>query len=157
MLNSDLLESRLGIVSPSHFVNDFSRNACFSWYILLQARNQEFFRAREFSSNLGSSINIHLQHEKKRPRRKKSTVFSPRNSFKSEILPIDDWNQGTFFQFLKKGRGDLPPSLLPPPPSSYTPVLIDHISLSHCFYFLRYWAIYVLKLFLRSWRHKIWA
>ena len=31
-----------------------------------QACNQEIFRAGEFSSNWGTLINIHLQHEKER-------------------------------------------------------------------------------------------
>ena len=35
----------------------------------LQARNQERFRAGEFSWNKGTSINMHLQHEKERFRR----------------------------------------------------------------------------------------
>ena len=52
----------------------------FTIFLTQQARNQEFFRAGEFSSNKGTSINIHLQHEKERPRREKSTGFSPRNS-----------------------------------------------------------------------------
>ena len=46
--------------------------------------------------------------------------------FKCKILPIDGHNQGTFsqnqkifFQFSKKGTEDLPP-----PPFSYTPVVI---------------------------------
>ena len=45
--------------------------------------------------------------------------------FKREISPKDahnlatfSQNQGTFFQFSRKGRGDLPP-----PPSSNTPVV----------------------------------
>ena len=39
-----------------------------------QARNQEFSRVGEFL------INNHLQHEKERPRREKSPVFSSRKS-----------------------------------------------------------------------------
>ena len=66
----------------------------------LQARNQEFFRAGEFSSNLGTSINICLQHEKERPRREKIDGFFHLEThlihFKWEILPIDDRNQDTF-------------------------------------------------------------
>ena len=37
-----------------------------------QTRNQEFFRAGEFSWNQSTSINNHLQHEKERPNREKS-------------------------------------------------------------------------------------
>ena len=40
-----------------------------------QARNQEFFRTGEFSSNYGTLINIHLQHEKERSRREKIYQF----------------------------------------------------------------------------------
>ena len=40
----------------------------------IQARNRESFRAGEFSWNLGTSINIHLQHEKERPHREKISV-----------------------------------------------------------------------------------
>ena len=42
-----------------------------------QGRNQEFFRAGEFSWNLGTSINIHLQHDKERPRTEKFPGFWP--------------------------------------------------------------------------------
>ena len=36
---------------------------------------QEFFRAGEFSWNWCTSINIHQQHEKERPRREKISGF----------------------------------------------------------------------------------
>ena len=45
-----------------------------------QARNQGFFRAGEFSWNMDTSINNHLQLEKEKPRREKSPVFSPGKS-----------------------------------------------------------------------------
>ena len=35
MLNFDNLKKVLGIVSPSHFVYDFSKKICFSCYALL--------------------------------------------------------------------------------------------------------------------------
>ena len=35
----------------------------------MQTRNQEFFKAEEFSWNEGTTINIHLQHKKGRFRR----------------------------------------------------------------------------------------
>ena len=80
-----------------------------------QASNQEFFRTPEFSSNQVTSINNHLQHKKERPHREKSKVFSPGNSLKFNpwmtAIRIFFENQGTFFQFLKKDRGDLPPFL----------------------------------------------
>ena len=41
----------------------------------MQARNQEFFRAGKFSSNQVTLINIQLEHEKERPRRKKINEF----------------------------------------------------------------------------------
>ena len=47
------------------------------------AHNQELFRAGEVSSNLGTSINIHLQHEKERPRRQKIYGF-----FTQKVLKI---------------------------------------------------------------------
>ena len=77
-----------------------------------QARNQDFFRVGEFSWNQGILKNIHLQHEKEKPRRVKiSGLFAWKQGIFSP-------NQGTFFQFSKKGRGD-PPSLSS---SSYAPV-----------------------------------
>ena len=54
-------------------------NVLFASFILQQARNQEFFRAGEFSSNLGSST-FTYNTRKKSPAGKKSTVFSLRNS-----------------------------------------------------------------------------
>ena len=48
---------------------------CFFKILLNQARNQEFFRAGEFSWNYGTSINIHLQHEKESFRREKISGF----------------------------------------------------------------------------------
>ena len=80
--------------------------------LLQQARNQGFFRAGQFSWNQGTLINNDVQHEKERPRREKSPVFSLGNFLKlrseREIYHIDDHNQGTFYQFYEKGRGDLP-------------------------------------------------
>ena len=38
-----------------------------------QVRNQEFFRAGEFSWNQGTLINIQLQHKKEKSRSKKIT------------------------------------------------------------------------------------
>ena len=53
-----------------------------------------------------------------------SGIFAWKLLKKMKTLPIDDQNQGIFFhklghffQFLKKGWGDLPPC----PPSSYAP------------------------------------
>ena len=51
-----------------------------------QARNQEVFRAGEFCSNQGISINIHLQREKERPRREKNLPFSRQEAPKNFIL-----------------------------------------------------------------------
>ena len=42
---------------------------------MLQARNQEFFRAGEFSWNQGTFIKIHLQHKKEKHGREKITNF----------------------------------------------------------------------------------
>ena len=41
----------------------------------MQARNQEFSRAGEFSWNYGTFIKIQLQHEKEKPYREKITNF----------------------------------------------------------------------------------
>ena len=88
-----------------------------------QARNQEFFRPGKFSWNQGTSINIHLQHEKKGPPGGNFPFF-PLETLKNFILNekfhltddhnqyISSANQDTFFQFSKKGLGR-PPS--PPP------------------------------------------
>ena len=46
-----------------------------------QARNQEFFRAGEFSRNQGTSIKISsTTHERKAPQGKNMGFFSPGNS-----------------------------------------------------------------------------
>ena len=78
-----------------YYVNIFIKNSCnnsisINQYILsfnliaiyikkkpqlLQAHNQDFFRAVEFFWNQGISINIHLQHKKEKPRREKSSGF----------------------------------------------------------------------------------
>ena len=42
-----------------------------------RVRNQEFFRAGEFSWNYGTLINIHLQQNKEKLRREKSPIFCP--------------------------------------------------------------------------------
>ena len=42
-----------------------------------QDRNQEFFKVEDVSSNLGTLINIHVQHEKEWPRREKIYAFVP--------------------------------------------------------------------------------
>ena len=98
-----------------------------------QARNQDFFRAGEFSLNQGTSIIISsTTHEKKDPRRENIWGFflleTLRTTFKMRNLTQDGHNQviffsnwDTFFQFLKKGRGDSPPPPPPSPPSSYAP------------------------------------
>ena len=63
-------------------------------------RNQDLFRAGEFSWNCGTLINVYLQHEKERPAGKKSPDFLPgyfeKFHFKLEILFIDDHKQGIF-------------------------------------------------------------
>ena len=80
-------------------------------------RNQEFFRERECSWNQGTSINIHLQHKKEKPRREKISVF-----FAWKLLKIAFHKLGHFFPIFEKGQGgDLPPS-------SYAPnvIIIKH-------------------------------
>ena len=52
----------------------------------LQARNQDFFRVREFSWNQGTSINIHLQHQKEKSRRIKISRFFALETLKNFIL-----------------------------------------------------------------------
>ena len=43
--------------------------------LAVQARNQDFLRAGEFSWNYDTLINIHLQQEKNKPRREKISNF----------------------------------------------------------------------------------
>ena len=45
----------------------------------IQARNQEIFRAGEFSWSKGTLINNHVQHEDERLRSEKSLLFFPGN------------------------------------------------------------------------------
>ena len=47
---------------------------------IFQAYNQHFFRAWEFSCNLGTSISNHLQHKKESPYRVKPLFFPSGNS-----------------------------------------------------------------------------
>ena len=55
--------------------------------LTLQARNYEFYRAEEdFSWNKGTSINIHLQHEKERSRKEKNLRFVRLETLKKFIL-----------------------------------------------------------------------
>ena len=76
--------------------------------LLNQTRNQEFFRPGKFSWNQGTSINIHLQHEKKGPPGGNFPFF-PLETLKNFILNekfhltdddnqyISSANQDTFF------------------------------------------------------------
>ena len=84
-----------------------------------QARNQEFFRV---SSNQGTFINVHLQHEKEKPRREKYTGF-PLETLKNFILNEKLYPQMTtiraiflqiwaFFSNFQKRAGETSP--LPP-------------------------------------------
>ena len=95
-----------------------------------QAHNQEFFRPGKFSWNQGTSINIHLQHEKKDPAGGNFPFFrleTLKNFILNEKFHLTDdhnqyissANQDTFFQFSKKGLGR-PPS--PPLPLLVTPL-----------------------------------
>ena len=69
---------------------------------LYQARNQEFFRAEEFSRNQSTSINISsAAHERKAPQGKKYGFFLLENlktTFKMRNLTQDGHNQGIFSQ-----------------------------------------------------------
>ena len=79
-------------------------------------RNQEFFRAGELSWNQDTFIKNQLQHKKEKPRREKITDFLAWKLLKIAFYMRNSGhfspNQGTFFQFSKKGRGDLPPPRL---------------------------------------------
>ena len=104
--------------------NCFRNMNCFSWIKLipvLQARNG-IFQGRGVFWNQGTSINIHLQHKKER--QGKNFVFIRLETLKKFILNEKFYpqmttirtiffspNQGTFFQFLQKSRGDRPPPL----------------------------------------------
>ena len=89
---------------------------------ILHVRNQEFFRAGEVSWNQDTSINNHLQHEKK-DFTGKNLRFFLLEAFKNCTY---NWPQlghffpklGHFFPISKKGRVDLPS-----PFSSYAPDL----------------------------------
>ena len=95
-----------------------------------QARNQEFFRAGEFSRNLSLLINIQLQHEKEMPRRKKNLRFFCMETLKNCILNEKFYPQMTtiraffpqiralFSNFRKRAGETFPPS-----PSSQAPVI----------------------------------
>ena len=67
-----------------------------------QARNQEFFRAGEFSRNQGTWINISsTTHERKAPQGKNIGFFlleTLKITFKMRNLTQDGHNQGIFFQ-----------------------------------------------------------
>ena len=102
----------------------------------LQARNQEFFKARKFSWNSGISINVHLQHKKERPRREKMFGFFRLETLKNCILNENvthRWPQsGHFFPQIKalfsnfwKRTGETFPR---PPPSSFVPEFAINIS-----------------------------
>ena len=43
-----------------------------NFYPMFQVRNQEFFTTGKFFWNQGTSINIHLQHQKERPHEEKN-------------------------------------------------------------------------------------
>ena len=67
-----------------------------------QARNQEFFRAGEFSRNQGTSINISsTTDERKAPQEKNMGFFLPeilKTTFKMKNLTQDEYNQGIYSQ-----------------------------------------------------------
>ena len=87
-----------------------------------QGRNQEFFRAGEFSWNQGTLINISfITHERKAPQGKIWGFFLPETHkttfFKWNIKTQDDHNQGIFSKvrtlfsnFWKRAEEILPPS-----------------------------------------------
>ena len=96
-----------------------------SQLIVIQARNQEFFRAAEFSWNQGTSINIHLQHEKLKAPQGKNLQFFCLETLKNFILKGKVYPQGCdhntafflqiralFFNFRKRAGETSPPSPL---------------------------------------------
>ena len=70
---------------------------------MLQVCNQEFFRAGEFSRNQGTSKNISSTTHERKALQGKNVFFSFWKLLKPHL------KLGHFLQFLKKGRGDLPP------------------------------------------------
>ena len=92
--------------------------------------NQEFVRAKHFSSNQGTLINIHLQHKKDGPCREKCRVFLLKK-LKRSILN-EKFNQqmatiwalflkiSELFSSFRESAGEISTAL----PSSYTPVVI---------------------------------
>ena len=94
-----------------------------------QARNQEFFRAGEFSRNQSTSINISFTtHARKAPQGKNMVIFlleTPKTTFEMRNSTQDGHNQGIFFPNLGhffpnfwKRAGETSPL----PPSSSAPV-----------------------------------
>ena len=91
-------------------------------FVLLdQVRNQEFFRAGEFSRNQGTLINIHkLQQRKKCPAGKKISVFFAWKLLKTEFYPQmttirafpPKKIRALFSNFQKRARETAPPSPL---------------------------------------------
>ena len=83
-----------------------------------KARNHEFFRAREFSWNQGTLINNHLQDEKEKSRREKSSVFlleTPKNytlnkKFNLQMTTVRVFPKirALFFHISEKGHGRSP-------------------------------------------------
>ena len=73
--------------------------------IYTQGRNQEFFRAGEFSRNQGRSINISsTTHERKAPQGKNMAFFlvkTLKTTFKMRNLTQDGHNQGIFFSKIR--------------------------------------------------------
>ena len=95
-----------------------------SLLISAQARNQEIFRAGDFSWNQGTFIKIQLQHKKEKPRREKITDFFCLETLKNCILNEKFYPQmttiraffpklGHFFPIFRKRQGR-PPLPLPP-------------------------------------------
>ena len=99
-----------------YLIQIFPCNFLWSEIVPLQASNQEFFRAGEFSWNQDTSINIHLQHKKEKPRREKISGFFAWKlleiAFQLKALPLGDHNQGISFHKL----GHFSPIFERPPP-----------------------------------------
>ena len=103
---------------PMNYLSDYH-------FVSLQTRNKEFSGQGSIAWNQGTSINNHLQHEKKMPLREKSPFFpletlkncSLNKKFYSQMTTIRAFflKIGTLFSNFRKRAGET--SL--PPPSSY--------------------------------------
>ena len=124
---TDILSCKFSVKVSLMLDNPFLVPSICKWNHI-QTRNQDFFRAGEFSWNQGTSINISsATHERKALQEKNMDFFlleTLKITFKIRNLTQNGHNQDIFFPKLgecfpifEKGQGRPPP----PSPSSYAP------------------------------------